>query len=472
MAKQKTYYRCSKCGYKTAQDMGRCPYCREFHTFELVSDADESSPSAGMKVAAKAKHAPSSKAYSVSELGSGSTPRTSTGIPEFDRLLNGGFVRGQVVLIGAEPGFGKSTLALEVASKLSVAGWPCLYASGEESEQQIGERARRLGLPSSGGGDRNLRITSTTVIEDVLGLAQELDARLVVVDSLQTMATETVDGQMGGISQSKEAAYAFKEYAKSTGCVFLLISQFNKDNEVAGSNQIPHVVDTILVGESQDETRLKFLRARKNRYGQSDEVAVFVHEDDGLKSVTDPSEYLLGDASERIAGAARTLVQNGARLLPAEVDALVTSNAYGTPQRSFNGVDWNRAKIVIACLGKYAPVCGVSSSDVFLSTVSGVRVQDPNADLAMAAALVSSATGMVEPTRTAWFGEITLTGLVRGRALIAQKAREAARLGFRTVVVPKAALGDVPDGLGVSVVGIDKVSDIEGVYAGRPRLVD
>lgn len=446
MAKSKRVFTCGECGARYSQYKPYCPKCDSYGTIEETAPVDAAAPAAGVKVNTRgaSDYTPSSSVMSIRAAASSSSEagRTATGIGEFDRLMQGGFVPGQVVLIGAEPGFGKSTLCMEIAGGLAVDhGWDVLYASGEESASQIASRAERLGVESE-----RIHLVSTTTVEDVLAHAGRTHARCVIVDSLQTMATSTITGSLGSISQSKEAAVAFKQYAKDNTVVFILISQFNKNDEVAGSNQIAHIVDTILVGDADHETTLKFLRSQKNRYGRTDEVAVFVHTDDGLMSVSDPSEFLIGDVNELSIGSARTFMRTGARLLPVEIDSLVNGKpVYGTPQKQFSGVPFQRGRIILAAVEKYVHPLKVrpSDTDVFVSTLNGVNADDTTTDLAVAASIVSSIMDRKPQNKTAWVGEVALTGRILGKSLALERVREAERMGFDRIVMPMVARSDI-----------------------------
>ena len=433
MAKSKVKYVCSNCGAQYPMAMGRCTQCGQFGTVTVIT---ETASTAGLKIKAGAtsKYVMKTKAYSVSELKTEDVKKTSTGVAELDRILSGGLTPGQVVLIGAEPGFGKSTLCLEVLASMAKRGIPALYASGEESAAQIGERARRLGVATD-----DLKILGTTVVEEVLAHAREMKAGIVCVDSLQAMASEDVEGSLGGVSQSKEASFAFRQYAKDNNVPFLLISQFTKSDEVAGSNQIPHAVDTILVGDADQNTPLKFLRSMKNRNGRTGITAVFIHEDDGIKSVKDPSKYLAGDVDENLAGSARTIINDGGRLLPVEVDALCATAAYGSPQRQFNGLAAQRGRLLTARLLASTPELSLDKLDVFVGTVDSVKADDAMADLAVVAAIAGSALNQAPRTPTAWIGEVALTGQIRGRSMIEERVAEAARLGMKRAVCSESA---------------------------------
>lgn len=457
-------YVCSSCGYKSLKKYTICPKCHHAGTMapEESERTDSKTVAPGAKVNPSKGH--EKRTYTVSELkrDMGELERQQTGIDEFDRLLMGGIVDGQVILVGASPGFGKSTLCLEIEGNIAAKGKVVLYASGEESERQIAQRAERLGIDSD-----NLHIMPSKTVEDVLATADSLHADMLVVDSLQTMGSDDVSGTAGGQAQSKEAAYAFTDWAKRTDGKVLLISQFTKGDEVAGSNMIAHIVDTILIGDSDDDSPLKFLRSKKNRYGRTDEVAVFVHEEDGLKSVSDPSGYLIGDDSDPIQGAAMTFMQDGIRLLPVEINALVSASPYKNPQRQFFGMDGNRAKILVAALSKYVDMEDIlSTNDAFASTINGIKLTDTMTDLAVVAALASSGLGKEPLVRTAWIGEVSLTGRVRGRSLMEGRIRECSRLGIPRAVVPQSALDSFKGALptGVEVKGISSLSQI-------PRLL-
>ena len=455
MAKRAVRYKCSKCGAVSVIRVGRCPRCGEFDSYEPIMDDVEQS--VGTKIRTGSNHKTTSRIWTVDDLSSEHVSTLPTGVTELDRLLGGGLHGGQVVLIGAEPGFGKSTLCLEALGRMAENGVTALYASGEESAAQIGDRARRIGATSD-----NLKIVGTTIVEDVISHAKSIGAGVVCVDSLQAMASDSVDGGVGGVSQSKEAAFAFRSFAKTHDVPFILVSQFTKDDDVAGSNQIPHVVDTILVGDTDKDTPLKFLRSRKNRYGRTGVTGVFVHKEDGLRSVDDPSRYLMGDLDSGLPGAARTIVSDGGRLLPVEIDALVAPAAYGSPQRRFDGLSAQRALTRVARLMVSRTDLELGSSDVFISTANGMKVVDPAADLAMMAAVSSAALDQSSSGKTMWIGEVSLTGQIRGRSMLNEKVAEGVRLGFDRVVCPASAAESIRPSLvrRIRIEGVSMVEDI------------
>jgi DNA repair protein RadA/Sms len=456
MAKSMVRYKCSNCGAISVTEMGRCKVCGQFGTMEPIED--NTTPRAGMKIKSGGVDSISTtRVWTVSDLNHTSDDKTSTGVSELDRLLDGGLIPGQVVLIGAEPGFGKSTLCLKVLGEMADRGVTALYASGEESAPQIADRARRIGCVSD-----NLKIVSTTTVEEVLTHAERLHAGIVCVDSLQAMASDSVDGGIGGISQSKEASFAFKTWAKDHGVPFLIVSQFTKSDDVAGSNQIPHVVDTILIGDSDYDTPLKFLRSRKNRYGRTGVTGVFVHDEHGLESVRDPSKYLLGSMDGNLSGSARSIISDGGRLLPVEIDALVAPEAYGNPQRRFDGMNSQRAITRVARLMVSSPALDLDKSDVFVGSANGIKINDSMADLAMMAAIASSSLRQPPKGNTMWLGEVSLTGQIRGRSMIAERVAEAVRLGFNRVVCSEDAATLIPDKVSRSI-DVDKISMVDDV---------
>lgn len=350
---------------------------------------------------------------------------------------------------------------MSISDKFANMGKKVLYVSGEESEQQIALRAKRMNISSE-----NIRIVNETTIENVLGYIDEEKPDFLIIDSLQTMASAEITGSMGSISQSKEAANVFTLLAKKNNIVTFLVSQVTKEGNgelnFAGSNQIAHIVDCILYLESDNETPLKFLRATKNRFGGTDEVGVFQHQQEGLMEVTDPSGILLdNDNSANLSGTATSFISEGVRQIPVEIQSLVTTSNMPNPRKQFNGVDYNRGQIVCAILDKFCNA-RLYDNDVFVSTVSGIKVKDPLADLAIAAAILSSAKDKTISEPISFVGELSLTGQVRGNMMIDNKIREASRLGFSRIVVPKSAQKNLhlPKDLSIKIEYISSVSDL------------
>jgi len=460
MNKNKTIFKCKSCGAEyNKEPFGKCRNCGAFGQFEEVSENASGGNSAGLKTSGAVR--PVKKASTIKELNNTPIHKTATGIGELDRVLGGGFVNGEVVMIAASPGSGKSTLSMSISDQFANMGKKVLYISGEESEQQIALRAKRMQVSSE-----NIKIVNETTIENVLGHVEEEKPDFLIIDSLQTMASSEVSGSMGSISQSKEAASVFTLFAKKNNIITFLISQVTKEGQgelnFAGSNQIAHIVDCILYLESDNETPLKFLRATKNRFGDTVEVGVFQHQEKGLMEVSDPSGILLdNEDSANLSGTATSFISEGVRQIPVEVQALVTTSNMPNPRKQFNGVDYNRGQIVCAILDKFCNA-RLYDNDVFVSTVSGIKVKDPMADLSIAASIISSAKDKTIAIPTAFIGELSLTGQVRGSLMVENKIREAQRLGFKRIIVPKTSQKNLhlPKDLTIRVEYISSVSEL------------
>lgn len=448
MAKSNITYKCSECGATFIQKLGKCSTCGKFGTINPIEALTMTTAGLKTRINTTSERTVVNKAESVETIISNSKKsnhthdfKTQTGLTEFDKVLDGGVVQGQVILVGAEPGFGKTTLSMQVLNHLAQT-MPVLYASGEENVAQVAARAERIHATND-----NMNIMASTLVEDIIAEADRLQVKALCVDSLQAVASESVEGSFGSISQSKEAAMVFRKYAKDSNTVIILISQFNKNDEVAGSNQIPHAVDTILVGDADNQSQLKFLRCIKNRYGRTNLTGVFVHENDGLKSVENPSEYLMGSLNDTLAGAARTIINDGGRLLAVEVDALVVPAQYSSAQRQFNGVSQTRGRVLTARLGASMSLLKLDTMDVFVNTMNGINFTDPMSDLSVVAAIGSGVLKNQSAKPTVFLGEVSLTGQVRGQNMVAQRVEEAARLGFERVVCSKYAMDSIPKSL-------------------------
>lgn len=419
-------YACSNCGNEFNRFLIKCPKCSKMGTIE--EQESQEIKNTGLKSSAPIR--PKTRASTIKELKNKPIKRTTTNISELDRVLGGGFVDSEVVLFSGKAGSGKSTLSLTIAENLAKQGLKVLYSSGEESEQQIGLRAKRLNIDND-----NILIINETNLETVLGHVEEENPDLLIVDSLQTIASSSIDGGVGSIQQSKEAAHTLTRLAKTKNIKMILVSQLIKSGETAGSTQINHVVDCILNLESDSDSPLKFLRSEKNRFGATDEVGVFQHTDKGLEEVRDPSSIFLEREEEELTGSAKTFISEGIRQIPIEVQALATSSNLPQPRKQFNGINYNRGQIVCAILDKFTKA-KLYENDVFVSTVSGIKISDPQADLAIAAAIYSSLKGYIIPNDIAFIGELGLTGNVRSNFLINSKIKEAERMGFSKIILP------------------------------------
>jgi DNA repair protein RadA/Sms len=459
MARRAQSFVCQNCGAVHGRWQGKCDACGEWNT--LIEE------SASTTAAAGPGRAPRKGRLIALEPLAGETldaPRLACGMPEFDRVTGGGFVRGSVLLVGGDPGIGKSTLLLQAAAALARAGHRAVYISGEEAVAQIRMRAERLGLAHAA-----LELAAETSVADIVAtLSSGPTPRLVVIDSIQTMWTDAVEAAPGTVTQVRGAAQALIRFAKRSGAAVILVGHVTKDGQIAGPRVVEHMVDAVLSFEGEGSHQFRILRAIKNRFGPTDEIGVFEMTGTGLREVSNPSELFL---SERDLGSPGTAVFagiEGTRPLLVEIQALVAPTALGTPRRAVVGWDPNRLSMVIAVLEAH---CGVrlAAHDVYLNVAGGLRIQEPAADLAAAAALVSSLSNAPLPADAVYFGEISLSGAIRPVAQTAARLKEAAKLGFVRAVVPEAARAEAAAGL--ELIAIDALAGLVADIArrGTPR---
>ena len=444
-SKEKTVWFCTSCGNESPKWLGRCPACGEWNTM-VEKTVATGKPK---KNAAAASRAGGHKPQSLSEIGSARESRISLGDQEIDRLLGGGLVEGSLVLIGGEPGIGKSTLSLQLP--LRCPSLKTLYVSGEESARQVKMRAERLG-----GDAANCFIYSETLIENVVAEALEMQPDLMVVDSVQTMYSETVESSAGSVAQIKEVTSILLHFAKSSGIPVILIGHITKDGYIAGPKILEHIVDVVLQFEGDDKGSYRLLRSIKNRFGSTSELAVFEMTGAGLRPVSNPSEMLMPMHEQGLSGTAVAVMVDGARPFLFEVQALVSTAAYGTAQRSATGYDSRRLNMLLAVLEKRAGF-KLTMKDVFLNMAGGLRVADPACDLAVVCAVLSSNFDFALPSDICFAGEVGLSGEIRPVNQVDRRITEAARLGFRKIYVSKYASFDKKAAEGVEVV---KVADI------------
>ncbi|MEE1070260.1 MAG: DNA repair protein RadA [Paludibacteraceae bacterium] len=423
MAKQTIQYICSSCGAKAPQLLGRCPVCGEWGTYE-----EEVVATASSKHALSVSLGGHTKAQRLHEVTATEEMRIDMHNGELNRVLGGGLVPGSLVLIGGEPGIGKSTLALQVL--LQMGDKRTYYASGEESVKQIKLRAERLA-----GDATNLFISSDTSLEHILEQVNEIQPEVVVIDSIQTIGTETIDATIGSLSQVRECAAKILEFAKTRNIPFLLIGHINKEGALSGPKVLEHIVDTVLQFEGDQHYMYRMLRAQKNRFGSTSELGIYEMRQDGLREVTNPSELLLSTAREGLSGVSIAAAVEGVRPFLIEVQALVSSAAYGTPQRSSTGFDAKRLNMLLAVLEKRVGF-KLLQKDVFLNIAGGMRVQDPAIDLAVLAAVLSSNMDIALDASTCLCGEVGLAGEVRSVNRIDQRIQEAQKLGFKRILIP------------------------------------
>ena len=445
MPKPSIQYVCSSCGAKAPQMLGRCPVCGEWGTYE-----EETTMPVTVKNAAFTRQKIQTVPVRLHEIEVTEDSRIDMLSGELNRVLGGGLVPGSLVLLGGEPGIGKSTLALQVLMRM--AERKTLYASGEESLRQLKLRAERLA-----GNPENLYLVADTSLENILRQVADLQPDLVVVDSIQTIATEAVEATIGSLTQVKECAARILQFAKEKNIPFLIVGHINKEGSIAGPKVLEHMVDTVLQFEGDQHYMYRILRAQKNRFGSTSEIGIFSMQNDGLREVSNPSELLLSTQREGLSGIAISAAVEGVRPLLIEVQALVSSAAYGTPQRSSTGFDARRLNMLLAVLEKRVGF-KLLQKDVFLNIAGGIRVNDPSIDLAVLAAVLSSNMDIALDASVCLTGEVGLAGEIRPVNRIDQRIREAEKLGFKRILIP-AGQAYQANGLTIEVQPVKKVTD-------------
>ena len=436
--------------------MGRCPACGEWNTFveEKVS-TKQTTKKKGLLATEGARP------IKLSEIEPLDEPRIHMPSEELNRVLGGGLVAGSLTLLGGEPGIGKSTLLLQ--NILSIRNRRILYVSGEESASQLKLRADRLGKVSD-----NTFILTETQLDRIFTQIENVKPQLVVVDSIQTIASADIESASGSISQVRECAAALLRYAKESGVPVILVGHINKDGAIAGPKVLEHIVDTVIQFEGDRQYLYRILRAIKNRFGSTNEIGIYEMVAKGLREVKNPSEMLLSDnREEEMSGIAIGVTIDGARPFLVEVQALVSSAAYGTPQRSVTGFDQRRLNMLLAVLEKRARF-KLGQKDVFLNIAGGLKVTDPALDLAVVAAVMSSNFDIAVPRHAAFAGEVGLSGEIRTVTRIDQRVAEAAKLGFETIFIPSGNLKGIHDKFNIKIVEVNKVTDVfEKIFCGE-----
>ena len=423
MAKATIQYVCSSCGAKAPQMLGRCPVCGEWGTYE----EEVIEKGRGVEVS-RTRNLGSNLPQRLQDVVATNEMRIDMCNGELNRVLGGGLVPGSLVLLGGEPGIGKSTLALQVLMQMGER--KTFYASGEESAKQLKLRAERLA-----GNAENLYISAETSLERILEQVKALEPEIVVIDSIQTIGTDAIDASIGSLSQVRECAARILDFAKTRNVPFIIIGHINKEGSLAGPKVLEHIVDTVLQFEGDQQYMYRILRAQKNRFGSTAELGIYEMRQDGLREVTNPSELLLSTAREGLSGIAIAAAVEGVRPFLIEVQALVSSAAYGTPQRSSTGFDGRRLNMLLAVLEKRVGF-KLLQKDVFLNIAGGLRVQDPAIDLAVLAAVLSSNMDIALDPSTCLCGEVGLAGEIRSVNRIEQRIAEAQKLGFKRILIP------------------------------------
>ena len=427
--KLKTVYVCTECGAQSQKWMGKCPHCGKWNCLveEVVDTAPEEAKTP--KRSSMAALGGENKAMRFGELSLPAYIRTDTGLSELDRVLGGGLVTGSVVLLSGEPGIGKSTLLMQISDALGQ-NRKVLYVSGEESGGQLALRARRLGVTGE-----QLYILTETNLESILAEANEVKPDIMILDSIQTIYSDKINSAPGSVTQVRECALTFMAKAKSEGISMLLVGHVNKEGGIAGPKVLEHMVDAVLYFEGERQQAYRLIRAVKNRYGSVSEIGVFEMTDKGLEEVANPSEMLLSGRPKGVSGNCALCTMEGTRPLIAEVQALVTPTVFPAPRRTGNGVEYNRMCLILAVLEKRLGL-KFYQNDVYMNVIGGLSIGEPAADLAIAAALISSLTDRVVPDDLIVIGELGLAGECRAVSNLEQRVREAARLGFTKAIVP------------------------------------
>ncbi|WP_156307852.1 DNA repair protein RadA [Sphingobacterium endophyticum] len=432
MAKTKSAYFCQSCGYESPKWLGQCPSCKQWNTFveEVVEKASSRVPEWRSTTVTPGVQKRTNKAAVIHEIVYSEEQRILSPDKEFNRVLGGGIVPGSLVLIGGEPGIGKSTLMLQLA--LSIPKIKTLYISGEESEQQIKMRAERLSQSSNA----NCYILTETSMQNIFKQIDQVEPNVVVIDSIQTLHSAQIESAPGSVSQVRECTAELLRFAKETNTPVFIVGHITKDGSIAGPKVLEHMVDTVLQFEGDRNHVYRILRAVKNRFGSSSELGIYEMQGSGLREVSNPSEIMLSQREEQVSGIAVAAMLEGMRPLMIEVQALVSNSAYGTPQRSSTGFDTKRLNMLLAVLEKRFGF-RLSAQDVFLNIAGGLRVEDPAIDLAVIAALISSQQDIALPSNITFAGEVGLSGEIRAVNRIEQRIQEAEKLGFEQIFISK-----------------------------------
>ena len=448
MAKTSTVFVCNQCGYESSKWFGKCPACNEWNScFEqkVVKDNGKS----GLSKENKARSATPSKLNSF--IGQDAV-RTSTGFEELDRVLGGGIVKGSLVLLGGEPGIGKSTLILQICDKTKGEG-KVLYVSGEESAEQIKMRADRLKIDND-----DIMFLGETDIDLIEQAIEDMKPKLVIIDSIQTMYSDDITSAAGTVSQVREITSRIMKECKSKSITTIIIGHVTKDGNIAGPRVLEHMVDTVLYLEGERYFSYRILRGVKNRFGSTNEVGMFEMRNEGMVEITDPSSILISERDDNPSGSVIVASMEGTRPLMIELQALTTPTVFGMPRRATNGVDYNRLTMLMAVLEKKAKM-PLGSQDIYLNVVSGIKIQEPAVDLGMILAVASSFRGTPIPTDLVAIGEVGLTGEVRSVNMIEKRLKEAEKLGFKKCIIPENNKKLLKEKLKLDIIGVKNVEE-------------
>jgi DNA repair protein RadA/Sms len=450
MAKAKTHYVCQNCGYTSPRYLGRCPNCGQWNT--LVEEVDQSTVKKPATTTTTLTGIVA-KPQRLNEINTHEMPRVKTNLKEFNRVLGGGIVPGSLVLIGGDPGIGKSTLLLQVSGQLSTAGHSVLYVSGEESATQIKMRAERLGVASD-----NFYIYPETNMDSIRATVDNLNPEYVIIDSVQTMQATDVTSAIGSVSQIRAVTAQLMQIAKGKNITVFVVGHVTKGGVLAGPKILEHMVDTVLYFEGDLHHTYRILRSVKNRFGSTNELGIFEMHTDGLKEVANPSEIFLEERLKDATGSAVVVSLEGTRPILVEIQALITPSVFGNAQRTATGLNRNRVSLIMAVLEKRANLL-LQNQDAYLKAAGGVKLDEPAIDLAIAVAIASSYRDKGTRPTDAFVGEVGLTGEIRRVNRIEQRVREAAKLGFRRIFVPKNNLQGWDPHENIQIIGVTTIGE-------------
>ncbi|WP_333653142.1 DNA repair protein RadA [Dissulfurispira sp.] len=456
MSKIKTVFQCQACGYASPKWLGKCPDCGAWNSFAEEKQSPKTLKSFG-----------ASEPQPLSRIIGGKEKRTAVGINEFDRVLGGGLVNGAIILIGGDPGIGKSTLLLQAVAEIAKSQISdtklqtpdsglrtVLYVSGEESPEQIKLRAERLSIDSD-----NIMLLPETLVENIIRTAEDLRPSAVVVDSIQTIYTEELTSAPGSVGQIRESAAKLMFFAKRSEIPVFLIGHVTKEGAIAGPRVLEHLVDTVLYFEGDRGHPYRILRTIKNRFGSTNEIGVFEMTDEGLIEITNPSELFMSERPLGVSGSTVIATMEGTRPLLVELQALVSPTTFGMPRRTSMGVDFNRVNLLIAVLEKKAGI-HLGGMDVFINIVGGLKILEPAADIGIISAIVSSFREVPIDAKTFLFGEVGLSGEVRAVAQGDARLKEAAKIGFKKAIIPKGNAERLKDNFGLNIIGVKDVEEV------------
>lgn len=446
MAKNTTVFVCNECGYESSKWLGKCPACNSWNSFfeqKVVESKNNKLKADGNKQNIPQKLS----SYEAKE-----TIRVSTGFGELDRVLGGGLVKGSLVLLGGEPGIGKSTLILQICNKIKGDG-KVLYVSGEESAEQIKLRADRLGIKNE-----DILFLGETDIDIVNNAIIELNPKLVIIDSIQTMYSEEIPAAAGSVSQVREITSQIMRVCKSRAITTIIIGHVTKDGNIAGPRVLEHMVDTVLYLEGERYFSYRILRGVKNRFGSTNEIGMFEMQEEGMCEITNPSDILISEREDNPAGSCIVACIEGTRPMLLELQALTAQSVFGMPRRTANGVDYNRVALLIAVLEKKAGVM-LGNQDIYVNVVGGIRVNEPSIDLGIIASTVSGFKNIPIPKDMVIMGEVGLTGEVRKINLIEKRLKEAEKLGFKTCIIPESNKKVLKENYKLDIIGVHNINE-------------